>query len=191
MTTASGTADQAQAMMAGVAKSWGLVLVMGILSIILGILAFAWPGATIVTVAIFFAVWLFVSGIYSIIGAFSDDASTSMKVLSAIIGVLSVIVGFSLLRTPFQAVEVMIFVLGIFWVSQGIVGFVTAFEVKKGRNWRLFSSILGVVAGIVVLVYPISSALTLALFGGIWLVILGITQIIAAFELRGAAKAIA
>jgi len=191
MTTASGTADQAQAMMAGIAKSWGLVLVMGILSIILGILAFAWPGATIVTVAIFFAVWLFVSGIYSIIGAFSDDASTSMKVLSAIIGVLSVIVGFSLLRTPFQAVEVMIFVLGIFWVSQGIVGFVTAFEVKKGRNWRLFSSILGVVAGIVVLVYPISSALTLALFGGIWLVILGITQIIAAFELRSAAKALA
>jgi len=191
MTTASGTADQAQAMMAGIAKSWGLVLVIGLLSIILGILAFAWPGATIVTVAIFFAVWLFVSGIYSIIGAFSDDASTSMKVLSAIIGVLSVIVGFSLLRTPFQAVEVMIFVLGIFWVSQGIVGFVTAFEVKKGRNWRLFSSILGVVAGIVVLVYPISSALTLALFGGIWLVILGITQIIAAFELRSAAKALA
>ena len=166
MATATGTADQAQAMMAGVAKSWGLVLVMGILSIILGILAFGWPGATIVTVAIFFAVWLFVSGIYSIIGAFSEDASTGMKVLSVIIGVLSVIVGFSLLRTPFQAVEVMIFVLGIFWVSQGIVGFVTAFEVKQGRNWRLFSAILGVVAGIVVLVYPISSALTLALFGG-------------------------
>ena len=191
MTTATGTADQAQAMMAGLAKSWGLVLVMGILSIVLGILAFAWPGATVVTVAIFFAAWLFVSGIFSIIGAFTEDASTGMKVLSAIIGVLSVIVGFSLLRTPFQSVEVMIFVLGIFWVSQGIVGFVTAFEVKKGRNWRLFSSILGVLAGIVVLVYPITSALTLALFGGIWLVILGITQIIAAFELRSAAKALA
>jgi uncharacterized membrane protein HdeD (DUF308 family) len=191
MTTATGTAEQAQAMMAGLAKSWGLVLVMGILSIVLGILAFGWPGATVVTVAIFFAAWLFVSGIFSIIGAFTEDASTGMKVLSAIIGVLSVIVGFSLLRTPFQSVEVMIFVLGIFWVSQGIIGFVTAFEVKKGRNWRLFSSILGVLAGIVVLVYPITSALTLALFGGIWLVILGITQIIAAFELRSAAKALA
>jgi uncharacterized membrane protein HdeD (DUF308 family) len=191
MSTATGTADQARTMMAGLAKSWGLVLVVGILSIILGILAFAWPGATIVTVAIFFAAWLFVSGIFSIVGAFTEDATTGMKVLSAIIGVLSVIVGFSLLRTPFQSVEVMIFVLGIIWVSQGIIGFVTAFEVKQGRNWRLFSSILGVVAGIVVLVYPITSALTLALFGGIWLVILGIIQIIAAFELRSAAKALA
>jgi uncharacterized membrane protein HdeD (DUF308 family) len=112
-------------------------------------------------------------------------------VLSAIIGVLSVIVGFSLLRTSFQSVEAMIFVLGICWVSQGIIGFVTAFEVDRGRNWRLFSAILGVLAGIVVLMYPISSALTLALFGGVWLVILGITQVIAAFELRGAAKALA
>jgi uncharacterized membrane protein HdeD (DUF308 family) len=190
MSTASGTADQAQAMMAGLAKSWGLVLVMGILSIIIGVMAIVWPGATIVTVALFFAAWLFVSGIYSIVGAFTEDASTGHKVLSAIIGVLSVIVGFSLLRTPFQSVEVMIFVLGIFWVSQGIVGFVMAFEVKEGRGWRLVSSILGVIAGIVILVYPITSALTLALFGGIWLIILGVTQIIAAWQLRSAAKAL-
>ncbi len=189
MSTASGTTDQAQAMMAGVARSWGLVLVMGILSIVIGILAIVWPGATIVTVAIFFAAWLFVSGIYSIVGAFTEDASTGHKVLSAIIGVLSVIIGFSLLRSPFQSVEVVIFVLGIFWVSQGIVGFVMAFEVKQGRGWRLVSSILGVIAGIIILVYPISSALTLALFGGIWLIILGITQIVAAFQLRGLAKA--
>ena len=144
MATATGTADQAQAMMAGVAKSWGLVLVMGILSIILGILAFAWPGATIVTVAIFFAVWLFVSGIYSIIGAFTEDATTSMKVLSAIIGVLSVIVGFSLLRTPFQSVEVVDLrarhLLGCRGDRRSSS---RPSEVKQGRNWRLFSAILG------------------------------------------------
>jgi uncharacterized membrane protein HdeD (DUF308 family) len=125
-----------------VAKHWGLVLVMGILSIILGILAFAWPGATIVTVAIFFAVWLFVSGIYSIIGAFTEDASTSMKVLSAIIGVLSVIVGFALLRSPFQSVEVVIFVLGIFWVSQGM-SVSSPPSGQGGSQLWLFSAILG------------------------------------------------
>ena len=32
---------------------------------------------------------------------------------------------------------------------------------------------LGVVAGIIILTYPISSAVTLAFIGGIWLVILG------------------
>jgi uncharacterized membrane protein HdeD (DUF308 family) len=187
----SGAADQTHAMMQDIAAHWGLVLTMGILSIVIGILAIAWPGATIVTVAIFFAAWLFVSGIYSVILSFTRDGDTGARVLSAIIGVLSVIVGFALLRTPFQSVEVMIFVLGIYWVAQGIVGFVTAFAHKEGRNWRLFSGILGIIAGIIILTYPISSALTLALFGGIWLIILGVTQCVAAFQLRSVSKAAA
>ena len=104
--------------------------------------------------------------------------------LTAIIGVLSVIVGFALLRTPFQSVEVFIFVLGIFWLVQGIMTFVAAFALKRGRGWALVSGILGILAGIIILVYPISSAVTLAFVGGIWLVILGVIQVIAGLELR-------
>ena len=54
--------------------------------------------------------------------------------------------------------------------------FVAAFSVKQGRNWGIFIGILGVLAGIVILAYPIDSALTLAFIGGIWLVILGIMR---------------
>jgi len=108
------------------------------------------------------------------------------RVFHAIIGVLAVIVGFALLRTPFQSVEVLIFVLGVFWLVQGIMTFVAAFSVKQGRNWGIFIGILGVLAGIVILAYPIDSALTLAFIGGIWLVILGIMQIVAGFQLRRA-----
>jgi uncharacterized membrane protein HdeD (DUF308 family) len=98
-------------------------------------------------------------------------------------------VGFALLRTPFQSVEVFIFVLGIFWLVQGIMTFVAAFSQKQGRNWRIFSGILGVLAGIIILTYPISSAATLAFIGGIWLVILGVTQIMAGLQLRSLRKA--
>ena len=41
-------------------------------------------------------------------------------------------------------------------------------------------------AGLVVLEYPIDSALTLAVVGGIWLVVLGIMQVVAGFQLRAA-----
>ena len=53
---------------------------------------------------------------------------------------------------------------------------------KRVLNMRHFD--LQFIGGMVLLVYPITSAITLALFGGIWLVILGITQIIAAFAKR-------
>ena len=49
--------------------------------------------------------------------------------------------------------------------------------------------LLGIVAGIVVLTWPISSAVTLAFIAGIWLVILGIMQIVMGFQLRRARSA--
>ena len=188
--TGSARADQTQAMMQDLADHWGLVAVMGIASILLGLLAMFFPGATIVTVAIYFAAWLFVSGIFSVVGSFTRDGDTVTRVLNAIIGVLSVIVGFALLRTPFQSVEVFIFVLGIFWLVQGIMTFVAAFALRRGRGWALVSGILGMLAGIIILVYPISSAVTLAFVGGIWLVILGVIQVIAGLVLIANAAAL-
>jgi uncharacterized membrane protein HdeD (DUF308 family) len=141
------TADQTHAMMQDLADHWGLAVVMGIVSVILGLLAMFYPGATIVTIAIFFAAWLFVSGFFEVITSFTRDGDTGSRVLHAIIGVLSVIVGFALLRTPFQSVEVFIFVLGIFWLVQGIMSFVAAFAQKEGRNWRIVMGLLGILAG--------------------------------------------
>jgi uncharacterized membrane protein HdeD (DUF308 family) len=182
--SADATADQTHAMMQDAADHWGLAVVMGVASIVLGLLAMVYPGVTIVTVGIIFAAWLFVSGVVEVITSFTRDGDTGSRVLHAIIGVLSVIVGFALLRTPFQSVEVFIFVLGIFWLVQGIMTFVAAFAQKQGRNWRILSGLLGIIAGVIILTYPISSAVTLAFIGGIWLVILGITQVVAGFQLR-------
>jgi len=188
--SAEAAADQTHTMLQDVADHWGLAVVMGVLSILLGLLAMFYPGATIVTIAIFFAAWLFVSGIFEVITSFTRDGDTGARVLHAIIGVLSVIVGFALLRSPFQSVEVFIYVIGILFLVQGIMTFIAAFAVKQGRIWRILMGILGVVAGVVVLTYPISSAVTLAFIAGIWLVILGILQIIMGFQLRRARSAV-
>jgi uncharacterized membrane protein HdeD (DUF308 family) len=188
--SADTTADQAHEMMKDVADHWGLIVVLGVLSVVLGLLAIAYPGATIVTISIFFAAWLFVSGIFYLISSFTRDGDTGSRVLSAILGVLSIIVGWALLRTPFQSVEVFIFVIGIFFLIQGVMTFIGAFARKAGRNWGIASGILGIIAGIIVLTYPISSAVTLALIAGIWLVILGVMQVIAGIQLRNAGSRI-
>ena len=188
--SADATADQAHEMMKDVADHWGLIVVLGVLSVILGLLAIAYPGATIVTISIFFAAWLFVSGIFYLISSFTRDGDTGSRVLSAILGVLSIIVGWVLLRTPFQSVEVFIFVIGIFFLIQGVMTFIGAFARKAGRNWGIASGLLGIIAGLIVLTYPISSAVTLALIAGIWLIILGVMQVAAGIQLRNAGSRI-
>ena len=181
------SSDQMQAMLAQVGRSWGLVLAFAILSLILGLAAIFWPGATIVTIAILFALQLFIAGIFGIVRAFSADADTGARVLSLIIGILGVIVGFALLRSPFQSVVVMAFVIGIYWVAHGIMELVGAFSRNEGRVLGVVVGVISIVAGFIILEYPITSLATLALVVGIWLVILGIMQIVAAFQLRNLA----
>lgn len=184
---APGGGDPYQAMLAELGRSWGLVLAFGILSVILGLAAIFWPGATIVTVAILFAIQLFVAGIFGLVRAFDAGADTGMRVLSAIIGILGIIVGFALLREPFQSVIVMAFVIGIYWIAHGIMELFGAFQVKQGRVLGIVIGVISIIAGAIIVEYPIASLATLSLVVGIWLVILGIMEIVAGFQLRSAA----
>ena len=77
----------------GLARSWGWVLFYGILTLILGIMVLVWPEATIVTIAILFGVQLLVAGIFEIVAVFRPGESGGMRVMSALLGVLSIIVG--------------------------------------------------------------------------------------------------
>jgi len=59
-----------------------------------------------------------------------------------------------------------------------------------GRGWRIFFGIIRIIAGIVVLAYPFDSIVTLALVAGIWLIVLGVFEIISAFGIRKAGKTV-
>ena len=48
----------------------------------------------------------------------------------------------------------------------------------------LFSGILGTIAGLILLVWPAISILTLAILAGVWLIVIGFMQISVAVQLR-------
>jgi uncharacterized membrane protein HdeD (DUF308 family) len=55
-----------------------------------------------------------------------------------------------------------------------------------GRGWAIGSAVLSIVAGIILMAWPGISLLALAVVLGIWLLIFGIMEIVAAFQLRSA-----
>ena len=73
-----------------VSKAWGWALFFGILTLVIGILVMVWPEATLKVFTIFFALQLFVTGIYYLVKSFS--AANQHKVLTVFLGILSVIV---------------------------------------------------------------------------------------------------
>ena len=53
------------------ASNWGWVVARGVAGIIFGVLALAWPGATFMSLLMFFAVFVFFEGVANVISAVS------------------------------------------------------------------------------------------------------------------------
>lgn len=77
-------------------------------------------------------------------------------------------------------------IVGIFWIIQGVMEFFGALENRAmpARGWTMFMGVVGLLAGIVVISWPIESITVLAWVLGIWMVVYGLLAIFSAFEVR-------
>jgi uncharacterized membrane protein HdeD (DUF308 family) len=180
--------------LAGIGRHWGWVLFFGIVTVLAGLFTLVWPGRTLQVIAVLFGIQLVVAGIFRFVAALAvDEASGGTRVLLALLGVLSFIVGLYALRNVLVTIAALALLLGIFWIVNGAVETFTALSDRgmQGRGWTIFMGLLSIVAGVVVLVYPGISLATLAVVLGFWLLVFGGMEIVAAFRLRSAGQAAA
>jgi uncharacterized membrane protein HdeD (DUF308 family) len=77
-------------------------------------------------------------------------------------------------------------ILGIFWLAVGIVSVLGALVFSENRWWKLLSGILSIIAGIVILMYPVYSPFVvlgrMVIFIGVWAIITGAARIASSFR---------
>jgi len=177
-------------MLGRLGRHWGWVLFFGISTLVLGILALAWPGHTLIAIAVVFGVQLVVMGVFRFVASFAfPDLSGGTRVLYALLGVLSLIIGLYALRHVLITIVALALLLGIFWVVNGTTELFTAISQRElpSRGWNIFSGILGIIAGFILLVYPAISVLTLAIVVSVWLIVYGMMLISVGFQMRSLA----
>jgi uncharacterized membrane protein HdeD (DUF308 family) len=187
------SANRPREMLERVGASWMWVLLFGASTTLLGIIAVAWPDSTLVVIAILFGAQLVVSGIFRFVAAFAMDVGdAAVRVLQALLGLFSFIVGLYALRHVDVTLSALALVLGIFWIIHGFIELFTALSHHEiaARGWVIFTGILGILAGAVVLSQPGISLLTLTWVLGIWLIVLGISTIVGALRLRRVTRAL-
>jgi uncharacterized membrane protein HdeD (DUF308 family) len=175
-----------------VGRHWGWVLAYGILTLLAGVAVLAWPSETLLVIAVLFGVQLIISGIFRFVGALaSDDLTGGTRVMLALLGVLSIIIGLWAVRHAVLTLVALIVFLGIFWVINGLIEIFAALSHRDmpDRGWSVLMGVLSAIAGIIVLAYPGLTLVGLAVILGIWLLVFGILEIIAAFRLRKLADA--
>lgn len=174
-----------------IGKSWGWVLFFGVVTLALGILVVARPKDTIYAFAVLIGIWLFVAGLFRMVTAIADTRDTGgTRLLMAILGLLSVVVGVLFLRHTEETVTTLAFLIGLFWVVGGLIEFFTAYgdDGSPARGFRIGMGVLAFAAGVVTLVVPHLTLNVLAVIMGIWLILYGVLEVALSLQLRHLAK---
>jgi uncharacterized membrane protein HdeD (DUF308 family) len=172
---------------------WKSTLLSGILAVILGILVLAWPAITIVVAAIFFGAYLLVTGIAQVIFAFSLHVSAGGRVLLFISGAAALILAVLCFRSLAESILLLAIWIGVGFIFRGVATAVSAISdpTLPGRGWEIFIGAIILVAGVVMLASPFESIATLTVVVGIWLIVIGVFEAVAAFGIRKAGKDVA
>jgi uncharacterized membrane protein HdeD (DUF308 family) len=173
-------------------RLWKSAILFGLLAAILGVVILAWPGKSLLVAAVVFGVYLVISGVALVALAFMLPASAGSRFLNFISGVLSVILGVLAFRHFGEGYAIMLLAIwiGVGFIFRGVSAVAAAISdhVLPGRGWAIFFGIVSIIAGIVVVAYPFDSIVTLTLVVGVWLIVLGLMEVIAGIGMRSDAK---
>jgi len=158
-------------------KHWYLLTVLGVIFIALGILAIVTPVATYLSLALLFSVAFFVTGILEIISSISFRKQLDGWGWSLASGILVFIIGLLLILNPQISIITLPLFVGFVVLYRSMMGIAWSIELKKFKisdwGWLLFIGILGVIFSFFLLWNPFFAGLTVAIFTGIALIIVG------------------
>ncbi|MEV6596256.1 DUF308 domain-containing protein [Actinoplanes sp. NPDC051346] len=160
-----------------------LRLIVGLLTIAVGVAVFAWPSATVQVIGFLFGFNLVVTGfIRAGLLLFAGEYPLLYRVVGIVFGVLTGIVGILCLRNIAGSVVLLLVVVAIGWLLDGLVEIFTAVgtPAERGSGWRIGGGLLMVLGAIAVLVWPKLGLAAFIAIGATVLVFVGIVQVLGA-----------
>lgn len=183
-------------LLAGLAKNWWLIMLRGICAVIFGVLAFGWPGVTLLTLVVLYGLFALADGILSLLAAVTGDKSDSPapRWWLAVVGLLGLAAGLVTLFWPGMTALVLLIFIAIWAIASGIMQIVGAIRLRKeiDDEWLLIASgVLSVLFGIAMLAWPGAGALAMVFVIGTFAILYGALLISFALRLRKVARATA
>jgi uncharacterized membrane protein HdeD (DUF308 family) len=167
--------------------NWWLLALRGLIAVVFGVLAFMWPGATLLTLVWLFGAFALLNGILSFILA-AKTPEGYPKVGSLIFGgLLGILAGLLALVMPGITALGLLILIAAWAIATGIMELVAAVRLRKliANEWLLvLAGIASVAFGVILLLQPAAGALALVWLIGAWALVFGILLMILAFRMR-------
>jgi uncharacterized membrane protein HdeD (DUF308 family) len=169
------------------ARNWWTWLIRGIAAVIFGILAFLWPGPTIVAIGILFGAYALVDGVFAILATIRA-AETHQRwwpfLIEGIVGIVIAVITFYDIRITLFALYLTIaawaLVTGIFEIVAGI-------QLRKhiaNEIWLILGGIASILFGLLMIWFPLAGILAILWLISAYAIVFGVMMIAFAFRLR-------
>lgn len=178
--------DKRDRLSALLARNWWVVALRGAFGILFGILTFALPAVTLVSLVFLFAAYLVVDGVLAIAAGFRAAQKGERWGLFILEGVVDILGAAAMIAMPGLAIVVFIYIVALWSVISGLFMVVAAFQLHldHGRWILAVAGAVSVIFGAVLAFYPITGAVVLALWIGAYAIVFGAMLLILGFRLR-------
>src|ERR1700677_3346742 len=162
------------------------MILLGILAIVVGIVAIAWPGVTILALVILFAVYAFMLAGLQGAPAFSSRAAGPVFG-DLLLGLIDLAAGVFALAWPAPTAFVLVIVVAAWALAGGVAEVFAGFQAGEAAGTRVMFILAGLVSvafGVLLFARPGVGAVTLALLFGLYALIYGFSQITIGIQVR-------
>jgi uncharacterized membrane protein HdeD (DUF308 family) len=168
------------------ANHWWVLLLRGIAAVLFGILAFVWPGLTLVALVILYGVYAIIDGVTAIFVA--GRARAWWMVFAGVLGIIAGVLTFIF---PGITAFWLLILIASWAIVRGIFEIVEAIQLRKEltNEWMLIlGGVLSIIFGVLLFLNPAAGALSVVWLIGAYAAAFGMMMIVLSFRLRGLRK---
>lgn len=169
-------------------KFWWVSLLVGILTLLVGVWSAAAPLSTLGVLTIIFIASLIANGAFDIIFSIINRKNLNGWGWTLALGILSFIFGFILITKPIESILVLAYLAGFWMMFVSITSISGSIEMQrvgiKGWGWMLAFGIVGVIFSFLLIANPAFAAAYIAILFSISLILYGAIRRFFAFKLR-------
>ena len=178
-------------MISELARNWWAVALRGALAILFGVLAFVMPGLTLQVLAILFAAYTFVDGLFTVVAAVRARGEVARWWALLLEGVAGIALAVLILVFPPAAVLLLVYMVAAWALITGLLEIVAAIRLRQQieGEWRLLlSGALSIVLAVLIVLWPLGGVLAVAWMIGSYAILFGVVLLALAWRLKGHAE---
>ena len=166
---------------------WWVLLLRGAVAILFGIVALTYPGITLGSLVLYFAVFAFLDGISNVFHAFfgrEDNESWWVLLLEGLLGIAFGVITF---QAPGITTLMLLLYIGFWAMATGVLRIILAVRLRHeitGEWWMALGGLASILFGLSMVARPGAGALAVLTIIGLWSIVTGVSLVFLSFKVR-------